>query len=321
MKRLSFTLFLLMAACAWTLAQQEVNNTQFMYNKLGVNPGYAGTQESPTLSLIYRNQWLGIEGSPQFQLLNFEIPLANQNIGIGANITRFTVGITESITATGMYAYRFKIRNGYVGVGISGSFRSLKNNYGDTRLVATQDRNLDQAIPLTQQQKFLFNFGSGVYYQGQIFYIGVSAPRLLSNNIDFADNDDFISREIQHFYLMGGVNFPLNDEETLALQPQFLIRYVDNAPLDADINVSLMIQQKYIAGITYRMGGSTISGIGESIDVLLSAQLSPVILFGVSYDITLSELRTYNTGSIEALLRFTFGGSNETNDLVSPRFF
>ena len=321
MKRLVFTFCFLCTFMVWSSAQQEINNTQFMYNKLGYNPGYAGTQESTTLSLIYRNQWLGIEGSPQLQLLNFQVPLANQSIGIGANINRFTVGITESITATGMYAYRFKIRNGHVGVGISGSFRSLKNNYADSRLVATQDRDLDQAIPLTQQQKFLFNFGSGVYYQGQIFYIGVSAPRLLQNNIDFADNDVFLSREIQHFYLMGGVNVPLNDEETLALQPQFLIRYVNNAPLDADVNLSLMIQEKYIAGVTYRMGGSSESGFGESIDVLLSAQLSPIVLFGVSYDITLSELRTYNTGSIEALLRFSFGGQNETNDLVSPRFF
>ena len=52
-------------------AQQEPQYTQFIFNKLTYNPGYAGSFVSPTLTAIYRNQWLGIDGSPKTQILTY----------------------------------------------------------------------------------------------------------------------------------------------------------------------------------------------------------------------------------------------------------
>ncbi|MEZ4919983.1 MAG: type IX secretion system membrane protein PorP/SprF, partial [Saprospiraceae bacterium] len=52
-------------------AQQEHQYTQFMYNKLLINPSYAGTREVPTLTGIYRNQWYAFDGSPISALLSF----------------------------------------------------------------------------------------------------------------------------------------------------------------------------------------------------------------------------------------------------------
>lgn len=298
--------------------QQEAHNTQFMYNKLAYNPGFAGSKEVPCLTAIYRNQWMGLEGAPQLQILSFSLPVMNQRVGLGVNLQRQTIGITEKITANGIYAYRIRMGRGYLGIGVQGSFQSLKNNYQDSRLVGTQDLTLDQSIPATQQQKFIFNAGAGAYYEGEFFYIGFSIPRLLENNIDFADNDDILSREIRHFYLMGGASFGLGD--AVRLQPQLLMRYVDNAPLDADVNLSLLIASRFVTGVTYRLGGSSVSGVGESIDILLAGQLTNNFLLGLSYDITLSDLKDYNTGSIEVLLRYCFG-SSEGREYINPRFF
>ncbi|MEZ4894519.1 MAG: type IX secretion system membrane protein PorP/SprF [Saprospiraceae bacterium] len=44
-------------------AQQEQMYTQFMYNKLAYNPGSAGSFVSPTLTAVYRHQWIGLEGA------------------------------------------------------------------------------------------------------------------------------------------------------------------------------------------------------------------------------------------------------------------
>ncbi|MCB0619025.1 MAG: type IX secretion system membrane protein PorP/SprF [Saprospiraceae bacterium] len=300
-------------------AQQEAHNTQFMYYKLGYNPGYAGSQEAPCFTGIYRKQWLGLEGSPELQILTFNMPLVNQRVGLGATVSRFAIGITEQVTANLVYAYRIRMGRGYLGLGLEGSVRSLTNNFQDNRIKATQPIELDGSIPLEQQQKFLLNFGAGAYYQGETFFVGLSIPRFLTNNIDFADGGTTtISREIRHLYLMGGFSIPLN--ETLSLQPQVLLKYVQNAPLDADINLSLSISNRYMAGITYRLGGSSVSGTGESLDVLLAAQLSEKFLLGVSYDLTLSEIKEYSTGSIELALRYCLG-KPEGEEYVNPRFF
>jgi type IX secretion system PorP/SprF family membrane protein len=316
--RIVFTISVLLFCSLQLTGQQQFHNTQFMYNKLGYNPGYAGDRESPCISAILRTQWLGLDGAPQTQILSYEMPLMNQRVGVGAMIKRETVGISESITLDGIYSYRFRLGRGYLGAGIQASIRSFRLDFADERLVSTQPLMIDQSIPGTTQQKLLFNAGAGVYYSGERFYVGFSVPRLIQNNIDFGNSTLELSREVVHYYFMGGISIPMGDNTSL--QPQILLKYVDNAPLDADLNLTFNILNKYMVGATYRLGGSTVVGFGESVDILLAAQISRGLMFGVSYDITLSDLKEYNNGSIEVLLRYCFN-EPEGDEYINPRFF
>ncbi len=314
-----FLQFIFLLSLTGLYAQQETQYTQFMYNKLVLNPGFAGNHEAPTLQAVIRSQWLGVEGAPNVQMLSFSLPLANQRIGLGMNIVRHSISIYENITLDMAYAYRIPLGRGYLGLGIQGSLRSLAADFTDPRLIAIQPVGIDPGIPDTRQQKYLFNVGSGFYYEGEHFYLGGSVPRILQNNIDFNTPDDLqLSKEIPHAFLMGGASFVLNDQ--MSLQPQILLKYVNNAPLDADINVSLNMLNKYLAGLTYRLGGSSVTGFGESLDVILAAQLSARLLFSVSYDLTLSGIKDFSTGSVEVMLRYGFGQS-EVEEYVNPRFF
>jgi type IX secretion system PorP/SprF family membrane protein len=316
MKTLLLSFFILLS-CSLA-AQQEGHNTQFMYNKLGYNPGFAGARESTTFTALVRSQWLGLDGAPQTQALMANVPLMNQRVGLGLNVTRFTIGITNSLTSELSYAYRFRLGRGHLGLGLQGSIRSYRMNFSDPRLTSTQSMALDPSIPGSQQQKSLFNFGAGAYYEGERFYIGASTPRLLRNNLDFGSPDIEVTREIQHYYLMGGITIPLG--EHVKLEPQALLKYVMGAPFDADFNLSLNFSDKYLVGATYRMGGNSETGYGESIDILVAIHLSKKLLMGVSYDITLSDLKDFNTGSVELVLRYSLR-EPEGAEVVNPRFF
>ena len=68
MKKL-FTFLLVAFFASASFAQQQQHNTQFMYNKLGYNPAYAGSQDVPCVTCLYRNQWIGLEGAPQTQII------------------------------------------------------------------------------------------------------------------------------------------------------------------------------------------------------------------------------------------------------------
>ena len=296
--------------------QQDRQNTQFMQYKLGYNPGYAGSSESTCISCLHRSQWLGLDGAPEFTALSVNVPLFNQKVGAGMNLERYKIGLFESYTLDAVYSYRVRMGQGSLGLGLQASVRSTEANY--QQATAVENITADQSIPLGQQDKFLANFGAGLYYSSPRFYVGVSIPRFLKNNIDFADENQVISREVNHFYLMGGIIFDLSDK--VQLQPQALVKYVPNAPVDADANLNLIILNKYIFGVTYRLGGNKESSAGESLDILLAAQLTKHILFSMSYDLTLSELKDYNSGSIEASLHYCFGKS-EGEEYVNPRFF
>jgi len=300
------------------LAQQESQFTQFSHYKMGINPGYAGSTESIALTGMVRNQWMGLEGAPQTQLLSFTMPMVNQRVGIGVNISRQTIGVSERLTADLAYAYRIKVPRGFLGMGLQASMRSLRVDYSN--LISTQPSSIDESIPQGVQTKFVPNFGAGIYYDASNFFIGFSVPRLLSANIDLADNSGIIDRETPQAYLMGGATIPLSGK-TLQLQPQILMKYIPGAPFDADVNINLLINNTFTAGATYRVGGSRVSGVGESMALIFGMQVSESLLFSVSYDATLSELRNYNSGTLEGVVRYLLIAKETSDEVENPRGF
>lgn len=306
------------------LAQQEAQYTQFMYNKLAFNPAYAGSLNAICATGIVRSQWVGLEGAPQSQVFNIDAGLYDGRVGVGLNLARNTIGISTNYNADISYAYRIPLGKGNIGVGLQGSIRSFNADYTDDRLVAIQGMTIDASIPGGQQNKLTPNFGAGIYYKEENLYVGLSVPRLLENNIDFSEDATIISESTRHFYLMGGYVFDIN--EKVQLQPQALVKYTENSPMDVDLNVSAIYLEKYMFGATYRVGGSTRGVPAESIDVLFNMQINENFLFGVSYDITVSELRDFSSGSIEAMVRYCFknkkGDEEEVEgNYLNPRFF
>ena len=318
MRKLIILSLLLFAALPLLVAQQDEQFTQFMYHKLGFNPAYAGMQETPTFTALVRQQWLGLEGAPQSQLLTFNMPLTASGIGLGANVSRHSIGATERLTADISYCYRFNLgRGGRMGIGLSSSVRMLRINFDETE--STQPRDGDPAIPAGMQSKMVPNFGAGIYYSNQTFYVGFSAPRLLTNNIDFAEEGTVISREVPHYYLMGGILVRLGGK--VQMQAQAFLKNVGGAPFDADINLNFIFSETVYSGVSYRLGGSSSTGVGEAGSLLLGMQFSDRFMFGLSYDMTLSELRSYSSGSMEVVVRYGIGGRSRGDEILSPRFF
>ncbi len=309
-----FSLFLSPAL----IGQQQQLYTQFMYNKLAINPAYAGYQKGVALTGIYRNQWIGLLGAPKTQAFSFQAPLKSQKVGLGFNIVRHEIGISESLTLDGIYAYKISLGKGTLQLGVQGSARNLKVDYTNSSVITIQNINIDNGVQGGVDTKSFFNVGAGLYYHTDQFYFGLSAPRMIAADIDFDDNDLFIDRETQHFFGMAG--FVLNVNKDIAFVPQLLVKYERNAPLDIDLNASLRFFDKFTFGSTFRMGGS-LPSVGESIDVLFSAKVTNSMMLGFAYDFTLSELRNYSNGSLEIVARYLFNTSTEQGKFVNPRYF
>src|SRR6187551_868658 len=103
--------------------QQQSLHTMFMYNKLLINPAYAGYHEHPCATAIVREQWLGFDGAPKTQSLSFHGPLSQQRIGIGFNLQRRSVGVSSATTLDGIYDYRIPMGNGTLSLGVQASIR------------------------------------------------------------------------------------------------------------------------------------------------------------------------------------------------------
>lgn len=298
-------------------AQQQQMYTQFMYNKLALNPAFAGNETYLSASLLYRDQWNGFPGAPKAQVFNVNMPRIGSRIGIGLNLERQTIGITEKITYELMYAYKFLLAEGTLSMGMNVSGRKYTQDYTDSRLFAIQDITIDPSIPQTVQSRNLLNAGFGVYFNTNKFYMGASIPRMIKADIDF-DKNDLFSTEVRHLFLMTGGTFILSND--LRLTPQLFFRIAENTPFGIDLNGSVTWKNQYSAGLTYRTGGAS-GDIGESLDVIFSFQMSEQLMMGFAYDIGLSKLRTASNGSLEMILTYNLIPRKIKSVIINPRYF
>lgn len=308
------SLILIITTIGGLLAQQDAQYTQYMYNTMSVNPAYAGSRGQLSIAGLYRSQWVGLDGSPKTFTLNLHSPIRNSKLGYGVSIVNDNIGdgVVQETYLDAVVSYTIDVSSeGKLSFGLNfgGSLLNLDfnglNNFDNEPISGD---NIDN--------KFSPNFGLGVYYHTNKFYLGVSTPRLVAS--DYFDNSQrdsnsvqFLSREKINFYLITGLVLDLNSQ--LKFKPALLTKLVGGAPLQIDLSASFLLNEKFSFGVAYRWDAA--------FSALIGFQLSDQLMLGLAYDKETTELGStqFNDGSFEIFLRFELAKSFQR--LVSPRFF
>ena len=307
-------IILLFCACLLSFnsqGQQDIQYTQFMFNKLNFNPAYAGSKSSFYLSAIYRKQWIGIQRAPQSITLNAHGAVLKKRLGLGLSVSYDEIGFSNRVSIETNYAYIIRFKNkSFLSLGLRGSMYYTQIRWDQADLID----NFDTAIPQSMTSAILPNFGAGVYYEAKNFYVGLSVPHIFANKGDFdiASSNGTVEPDFtQHYYFMGGFTFDLS--EKVQIQQNLLLKYVVNAPLAVDINLSVVFLKRILFGLTYRAG--------SSISALVQVQATPQLGIAAAYDYSTNALREHNSGSIEVMLSYWFVKKKDIQELYNERFF
>ena len=284
-------------------AQQRMMFTQYMFNGLAINPAYAGSQASLDLTALAREQWVGLEGAPSSQTFSAHTPLRNKKIALGFLLTRDKIGVSSQTGLYGVYAYRIKLKEGTLSAGLQLGFDSYRTSFSAVRVEDDQDQHFIR----DDAQAFLPNVGTGVYYTTQRFYAGFSAPYLLNNLYPGAEQNR--ARQFRHWFASAGYVFDLNRE--LKLKPNVLVKAVQGAPVEVDINANLLIKETLWVGMSYRSF--------DALSWLVELQATPQFRLGYAYDMTVSPLKQTNSGSHELMLNYRL--SFQKSKVITPRYF
>ena len=111
MKKHIYNLTVLIAGLLFheTHAQQDPQYTQYMYNMNVVNPAYAGSKESLSITALYRNQWSGIDDNPVTFTFAAHTPIS-EKIGLGLSAIRDELGPVKETNVFADFSYTFKCR-------------------------------------------------------------------------------------------------------------------------------------------------------------------------------------------------------------------
>lgn len=307
MKKLMLFLFLLTIGTGTIVAQQDVNYTHFMFNKLAFNPAYAGSKEALTIGTLYRHQWEGIEGAPRTVTAFAHTPFMKNRAGAGLSITSDHAGMVSNNYIDMSYAYRIPAgERGTLSIGVLGRLEMSNIDWTQARTLEVGD----ETVPTVDEGRTAVNFGTGVYYSSKKFYVGASAPMLLRSTLyrteDFAASD--VSRQ-RSYYLMGGFVIPVN--KNIMFKPGMMMTFNPNAPFEMDLNASFLFMNALWTGLSYRLG--------DSVDALVQYQFTPQLKAGFAFDFTTSELNTKSNATFEVMAEYTLKYNNDGVDNI--RFF
>lgn len=307
-KNLKIAVIITMTFLSITLsAQQEVQNSFYMFNSSILNPAYAGSRDALSVVVDARSQWTGWKGAPKTNSFIMHTPLMNESIGVGLNVVNDVIGPTNKTALFGDFAYRLRLnkKNDRLCFGIRAGADLIRNNLSS---LSVNDAADPLVINNTNFNTNTFNTGAGVYYYGQRFFVGLTAPKIipnkLSKDVNFAD-----SKQVLHYYLIAGYVFKLNS--LWDLKPGCAIKYTQNAPLSIDGNLSVLFNEKIWFGVMYRHG----SAAGANIVYNFTKQLR----VGYAYDYSINNMGKYSPSSHEVILGFDFLSNQKA--LKSPRYF
>jgi len=293
MKRL-LTVLISLSVIGAVNAQQDPQFTQFMADRLSINPAFAGSNDAICGTLMYRNQWAGFDGAPTTVLFNAHAPIASINSGIGLTFFNDNIGQLNTNILRAHYSYHLKVGSNFLNAGVS---VGLYNSAIGTNWIAIDGVPNDNAIPLGDQSNTKFDASFGLYFHrpGK-FYAGLSSThltqgRMFDVNIELA----------RHYYLMGGYIFDINP--SFNINPNVLIKSdIASTQYDFNLNGEYHTGNKMIwLGVTYR----TVDAIAPQLGYQQQFGKN-TLRVGYSYDITTSQLSNYSNGSHEIMVNFCF---------------
>lgn len=307
MRIIFYTLFLLVFITNVGEAQNDRLYTMFVFNKLQYNPAYAGSAEALNVGAHYRHQWQGLEGAPKTITAFAHAPIVGGRSGVGLSLISDEIGIFNTTYAKMDYAYRITFKNdAKLSIGINAQFDFTRFDWTKADLID----NVDSAIPFGEPSNSTFNFGMGLYYSNENFYLGASVPNFVRNAITsevyrgFGDLND-----LRAYYLMGGVVFKIGPK--VHLRPSILVSYVPNAPKEIDFNLSFLLLESFWVGGSYRLN--------ESLDAFVQFPISKQLKLAVGVDYALTELNSSTKGSFEVMVEYLLQHDNDKVNNI--RFF
>lgn len=294
------TLVLVVLAVGVAQAQQPVQYSMYMLDPVRWNPAYAGMEESLNITGTYRQQWSGLDGAPSSQRITAHLPLEFLRSGFGIQAENDVLGARELRSFRIDYNVRLPLGEGILAIGANANLGQLTLNGNELRTPDGEyPENViihnDVLLPNAPIQANVNSFGLGIYYKSPAVEIGLSADNLLEPTADL----DLISWQVLRA-LYGGARLHLPLSSSIMLQPSVWVRS-DAIETQTDFSVLFEYDDNIFAGASFR-GYS--QNTADAVALIGGFRLSEKLRIGYAYDLSLSQLRSVQSGSHEISITY-----------------
>ncbi|HMO33944.1 MAG TPA: type IX secretion system membrane protein PorP/SprF [Lacibacter sp.] len=330
---------LLALGCLTAGAQQKPHYTQYVLNNYILNPALSGIENYTDIKISHRHQWVGLQDAPVTSYFTLHTPIGKKDYkttatsyaiqgenprgkqywqdyqasephhGAGLQIINDRAGPFNNFSAYGTYAYHIGLNertNISAGFGAGVSQVTLNTN----KLFFGTDFPVDPAVAGSGELgRMRFDMNAGVWLYSADYFAGVSVNQVVPQRLEFADNIVRLTngKKVPHIFATAGYRFLLSEDVNMI--PSVMVKYVNAAPVQADVNVKLQYRDFLWGGASYRSryGFAAMAGLNVMNGFALS----------YSYDYSTTLLNTVSRGTHEIILGFVIG--NRYNSDTCPK--
>jgi type IX secretion system PorP/SprF family membrane protein len=238
------------------------------------------------------------KGTPQISVFNadaaftlFKLPL-----GAGLSIKNDIIGFNNDTEINISLAYKLNLGKGVLGIGIKGGI--VNTNISGEWKYPDSDGQDDPAIPKNQKGMAMVDLGFGLFYKTNDLYLGIASTHLNQAQYDFQQGKEKL---VRHYYVTAGYNMPFTNP-LLEFKPSVLVQS-DGTYSQLSINALLEYNKKFWGGVSWRTDNAIVGVLG--------IELFNWVKVGYSYDFVTSDIMSYNSGSHEIMMGFSFDVKKE----------
>ncbi|RZS95146.1 PorP/SprF family type IX secretion system membrane protein [Cecembia calidifontis] len=321
MERIFRILFAVIVFMPLMVAGQQLPQfSQYMFNGLHINPGYAGYKTQGYIQSTYRSQWVNFPGAPKTFTVTADLSANEGMQGFGVSFMTDQIGPAKTTGGLFTYAYRMQVGDeSFFSLGLSGGFSEYMID-GD--LLRFNDPN-DPNIPDGRERMVTPNMNAGIFWHNARFYAGFSAFNMIGKGA-LQREDLSLGFHDYHYYLTAGALIPVSDR--VEFKPSFLIREVKGAPTSYDLNGMFLFMERLWLGGSYRSNMKIWNenlepnlGTRNAVAFLVEVFATESIRLGYAYDHNLNVLQDYRHNSHEISLGYYLSPRNVK--LKNPRWF
>jgi len=279
-------------------SQQLPISSGYMFNIFQINPAYAGFKDAIQINSMFRKQLTDYKNSPQSAYFGVDLPILNKRVGLGLQFVDERQAIFKTTGAQLSYSYKIPIgENASLSMGLQAGLFDYSIDYTRVEVIDPNDPMFSQEISNKK-----LNFGTGFFYGTPQFYMGLSSPNFIRNNLIDAGivNANNITQNIQ-VNLNSGYAFMLSDN--LYFTPSMLVRGVQGKPVSFDVNARLSVADKLSIGVSYREKSVIAS--------MINIKILPDVHIGYAYDYNTTQFNTISKGFHEVMLRYEIPSSRQ----------
>ncbi|MDR3061834.1 MAG: type IX secretion system membrane protein PorP/SprF [Dysgonamonadaceae bacterium] len=315
MKRLFFIIIAGLSVAFTAVAQYDAQLSNYWTATGYFNPANAGRSENLETMVLYRQQWLGIDGAPGTTLITADMPLSllGRTHGVGAVLFSERIGLFEHSIVSGQFAYKKNRGKGTFSAGLQIGYiaETFKGSKIDPKDINDDYHQLvDAGIPTSDVTGSGIDAAFGLMFYKPEWYVGLSATHLLGPKLILGEN--YVMEIPRAYYLTAGYNIQLKNP-LLELRPSLLVKTTEMGPAvkgdsitgdvvkammtmtQLDLSVRMIYNKTYWGGFGWRKGDAAVLMLGGKFSMVEA---------GYAYDFPISTILKGSTGSHEIFLKF-----------------